>query len=398
MSDGRARGARPAGTEVGRALVATFVARTAANTALRLVYPFLPAIARGLQVSPGSLGIFVALRNLGGLATPAAARASERYGRRWMMLVAMLTVVAGSAFSALGTSLALVGVGIVAVGLAKPAFDISMQAWFGDRVPYRERGRIFGITELTWSVALLLIVPAGRLIELTSWRVPFAVISLLAALGAVAVARGLRSDVPMTRVAVGLELTPQRLRALAAVLLFSAAAENTFIVYGQWLEGSLGLSLTSIGAFTLVVVVAELLGEGIVTVFSDRWGLRRSVLGGLVTSAVAYLCFAVTGSSLLVAGIVVAVWIAAFEVTIVAAIPFVTGLTDRARDRLLSSLAVTIALGRAVGALSGQALYDLGGIGGAGAASAACVVVAAVLLSSVSEPEQRALSADPNLK
>ena len=314
------------------------------------------------------------------------------------MLVAMLTVVAGSAFSALGTSLALVGVGIVAVGLAKPAFDISMQAWFGDRVPYRERGRIFGITELTWSVALLLIVPAGRLIELTSWRVPFAVISLLAALGAVAVARGLRSDVPMTRVAVGLELTPQRLRALAAVLLFSAAAENTFIVYGQWLEGSLGLSLTSIGAFTLVVVVAELLGEGIVTVFSDRWGLRRSVLGGLVTSAVAYLCFAVTGSSLLVAGIVVAVWIAAFEVTIVAAIPFVTGLTDRARDRLLSSLAVTIALGRAVGALSGQALYDLGGIGGAGAASAACVVVAAVLLSSVSEPEQRALSADPNLK
>ena len=340
----------------------------------------------------------MALRNLGGLATPAAARASERYGRRWMMLAAMATVVAGSALSAVGTSLIVVGAGIVAVGLAKPAFDISMQSWFGDRVPYRERGRIFGITELTWSVALLLIVPAGVLIELTDWRAPFAIVSLLAAAGGVAILRGIGSDAPVARVAGSLDLTSQRARALTGVLLFSAAAENTFIVYGQWLEGSFGLSLTSIGAFTLVVVAAELLGEGFVTAFSDRWGLRRSVLGGLLTSAVAYVAFGITGPSLWAAAIVVAVWIAAFEVTIVAAIPFVTGLTDQAPDRLLSSLAITIALGRALGALSGQRLYDAGGIGVAGTASAVFVGVAALLLLSVREPDTPAVSAGPGLK
>ena len=381
-------------SQIRRALGVTFFARTAANAGLRLVYPFLPAIARGLGVSTGSLSAFVALRNLSGLATPIAARASERYGRRWMMVVAMILVALGAGLSALGGTLALVGFGIVVVGLAKPAFDISMQAWFGDRVPYRERGRVFGITELTWSVALLLVVPAGRLIELTDWRAPFVMVSLLAAVGAVGVARGIPSDRPMERVTHKLRFTSRRVSALAAVLLLSAAAENAFIVYGQWLEGSFGLSLTTIGAFTLVVVVAEVVGEGVVATFADRWGLRTTVLGGLFGSAAAYLAFSATGSSLLVAGLVVALWIASFEITIVAAIPMVSGLTEEARDRLLSFMAVTISLGRAVGALSGQALFSAGGITATGAVSALLVGVAALLLLQVDDPAGEAFASE----
>ena len=385
---------RADGSEIRGALTVTFVARTAANTALRLVYPFLPAISRGLGVTPNALSAFVALRNLGGLATPAAARASERYGRRLVMVAAMGMVAAGCTLTAVGSPLTIVGIGIVAVGIAKPAFDISMQAWFGDRVPYRERGRVFGITELTWSAALLLIVPAGYLIAVTDWRVPFAIVGVAAAAGAVAIGRGLSSDAPSTPSTGKLALTAPRLRALGAVLLFTAAAENTFIVYGQWLEGSFGLTVTSIGAFTLVLVVAEVVGEGLVTAFADRWGLRRCVLAGLVTSGVAYLALGATGSALLAAASVVAVWIAAFEVTIVAAIPLVTGLTEVARDRLLSLLAMTIALGRAVGAVTGQRLFDAGGIGAVGSASAAIVGLSAVLLFVLEEPDAPSMESD----
>ena len=218
---------RADGSEIRGALTVTFAARTAANTALRLVYPFLPAISRGLGVTPDALSAFVALRNLGGLATPAAARASERYGRRLVMVAAMGMVAAGCTLTAVGSPFTIVGIGIVAVGIAKPAFDISMQAWFGDRVPYRERGRVFGITELTWSAALLLIVPAGYLIAVTDWRVPFAIVGVAAAAGAVAIGRGLSSDAPSTPSTGKLALTAPRLRALGAVLLFTAAAENT---------------------------------------------------------------------------------------------------------------------------------------------------------------------------
>lgn len=375
-------------SDVRRALVAVFVARTAANAGLRIVYPFLPAIARGLAVSPVTLSTVIAVRNLGGLATPAAARASERFGRRWMMLGAISSVAVGCALTSASNLFVLAALGIVLVGLAKPAFDIPMQAWFGDRVPYGERGRVFGITELTWAVALLVTVPvSGLLIELTSWRAPFLLVSGCAVVGAVAVMRAIAADVPHEWRPRSLAFTAPRVRILTVALLFSIAAEIPFIVYGQWLEGTFGLSVSGIGAFTLVVVLAELVGEGLVVLIADRMGLRRMILGGLLVSATAYLGLSFAGT-LVVAGLVVVVWIAAFEVTIVAAIPFVSELAAEARDRLLSMLAVVIALGRAIGALTAQPLYGAGGIALAGIVSAACVGAAVLVLMAVEEPRE----------
>jgi predicted MFS family arabinose efflux permease len=372
--------------DVKRALIATFIARSAANAALRVVYPFLPAIARGLGVTPAAVSSLIALRHVGALATPVVARISERRGRRWMMLAAMVAVTACCVLTASTSVFAVAGAGIVLVGFAKAAFDIPMQAWFGDRVPYSERGRVFGITELTWSVSLLAVVPvSGFLIELTSWRAPFIIVSVLSAIGAVAIARGIDSDKPREHVVRKLELTAPRVRLLASVVLFSLAAESPFVVYGQWLEGSFGLSVAGIGIFTIVVVVAELAGEGLVTVYADRWGLRRTVLGGLAVSALAYLAFSVTGSALLLAAVVVIVWIASFEVTIVAAIPFASEMAVGARERLLSLFAVMIALGRAIGAVVAQPLFSTGGIGLVGVVSAGCVVAAIVLLLAVKE-------------
>lgn len=372
--------------DVRRALVATFIARTAANAALRVVYPFLPAIARGLDVTPATISTLIAARNLGGFATPVAARSTERHGRKLIMTVAIAAVLAGCVMTSLTSSIVVAGMGIVIVGFAKPSFDMSMQAWFGDRVPYVERGRIFGITELTWSVALLVAVPvSGFLIEATNWRAPFVLAGFMALAGLVAILRGIDSDRPHEHVRRRLELNAARVRVLAATLLFSVAAEIPFVVYGQWLEGTFGLSVAGIGTFTLVVVVAELAGEGLVAVFADRWGLRRMFLGGLAVSAVAYLGFSITGSSLVLATAVVIAWIAAFEVTIVAAIPFASELAVDARERLLSIFAVMVAGGRAIGALASQPLFSTGGIELVGVASAACVAVSGVLLVGVSE-------------
>ena len=372
--------------EIRRALVATFIARSAANGALRVVYPFLPVIARGLGVSPAALSSLIALRNLGGLATPVVARLAERRGRRWMMLVAMVAVTLGCTLTASSSVFILAGIGIVVVGFALPAFAIPMQAWFGDRVPYSERGRVFGITELTWSVGLLAVVPiSGFLIERTSWRAPFILVAVASAIGTVAVTQGIGSDRPQERIPRSLKLTPPRVRILATAMLVSIAAEIPFIVYGQWLEGSFGLSVAGIGTFTIAVVIAELLGEGLVTVYADRWGLRRMFLGGLLVSGLAYLALSLTGSALVLATIVVVVWIASFEVTIVAAIPFASEMATEARERLLSLFTVMIAMGRVVGALIAQPLFTTGGIGLVGVVSAVCVGVAALLLLGVEE-------------
>ncbi|HEU4487931.1 MAG TPA: MFS transporter [Actinomycetota bacterium] len=370
--------------EIRRALTAVFVARTAANSGLRVVYPFLPAIARGLSVSVPALAAVVALRNLGGLTTPLVARLAERTGRRRLMVAAMVAITLGSALSAATSVFALAAAGIVVVGIAKPGFDIPMQAWFGDRVPFSERGRVFGITELTWALSLAVIVPAsGFLIAATSWRAPFVLVSLFAAVGTFVVLRNIEPDVPHEREPRPLALSKPPALMLAATVLFSIASEVPFVVYGQWLEESFSLSVTGIGLFTLVLFAAELTGEGLVTVISDKLGLRRMVLIGLTVSAAAYASFSLTGDSLLRAIATVTVWIASFEVTIVATIPLVSELAAESRDRLLSLLAVAVALGRASGALVAPALFAAGGIGLAGAVSSALALAALLLVGGV---------------
>ncbi|HSJ27678.1 MAG TPA: hypothetical protein VLB67_05660, partial [Acidimicrobiia bacterium] len=42
------------------------------NTAVRLVYPFLPAIARGLGITVGQAGALVSVRWVAGFASPIA--------------------------------------------------------------------------------------------------------------------------------------------------------------------------------------------------------------------------------------------------------------------------------------------------------------------------------------
>jgi predicted MFS family arabinose efflux permease len=366
--------------EIRRALVATFVARTAASAGLRVVYPFLPALARGLGVTPGQLSAVIAIRNLGGFGTPVVARLAERHGRRSIMLVAIAAVTAGCLLVVTGW-FALAAAGIVVVGFAKYAFDISMQSWFGDRVPYTERGRVFGITELTWATSLVVAAPvSGFLIAATDWRAPFVLVALLSLAGLGAVARGVAPDRPAEHRPVRLEASGRLLRVVPIVVLFIASSEVVFVLYGQWLEGNFGLSVTGIGTFSLLRVVGELSGEGAVAAFSDRIGLKRMWLGGLLVTSVAYFSFGLVGSSLVMAMIVVVVWISAFEVTIVSAIPFIIELSP-ARERILSTMQVSISSGRVLGAIAAQPLFQSGGIELAAAVAGTSVLAAALLLA-----------------
>lgn len=377
----------PGRTEVRAALVGVLVARTALNSGLRVVYPFLPEIARGLGVSLAAVAGLVALRSLVGLGAPLAARAAETLGRRTLMLGALVVAVVGCVVTGSAPSLAVAGAGFLLVGAAKPAFDVPMQGWFGARVPFARRGRVLGATELSWALSLLVVVPvSGLLIAATSWRAPFFLVAAMTLVGAAVLWSLMAPDRPAMPQRRPLRLDARLVTMLAVVLLFSLAAELLFVVYGAWLEDDFGLSVAAIGIFTMVVAGAELAGEGSVSAFADRLGLRRSILAGLLGSAAAYACLGLVGSALGGAVIAVVAWFVAFEVTIVSTIPFVSELAAESRERLLSLMVAVIALGRAGGAVLAPAVYAVDGIRTSGFAAAACVLLAAALLLRVPSP------------
>ncbi|CAN5414497.1 MFS transporter [soil metagenome] len=370
-------------TEVRRTLIAVIIARLGINASQRVVFPFLPAIARGLDTSLSTVANLTALTSVVGLLAPLAAALGARFGRRAVMLGALAATLLGAVVLGTAGSVAIAAIGFALIGLGKPGFDVPMQAWFGDRVPYARRGRILGATELTWAGGLLVSVPiSGYLIARTSWRSQFAVVAILIVIGLVAVIALMPSDRPSQRGRVARPpLTRPQVAMLAVVLLFSFAAQGLFVVYGAWLEADLDLAVTAIGLFTLVVVASELAGEGSVTAFGDRVGLRRAVRGALLGSAVAYGMLGLVGGSLAGAIAVVVLWFVCYEITIVSSIPLVTELGGIGRDRLMGLMVVVVALARTAGAVIVPRVFEAGGIAAAGLLAAACVLVAALVLT-----------------
>lgn len=372
--------------EIAAALVAVLVARTAVNGGYRIVYPFLPEIARGLGVSLAVAGALLAVRSVAGLLAPLVPLLAERRGRRAVMLAGVGATLVGCVVVAGAPGVLAAGAGFVFLGMAKPLFDVPMQGWFGSRVPYERRGRVLGVSELAWAAALALALPSGFLIAAAGWQAPFALVAAVAVLGGAAVLGLMASDRPVERVRRPLPATRPVVTILAVILCFRVAAELLFIVYGPWLEDDFGLTVTAIGVFTLLVVASELLGEGAVAAFADRVGLKRSILVGLVGSGGVYASLGLVGDSL--AGAVAAVvgWFVLFEITIVATVPLVTELAGEARDRLLGLMAAVGVGSTGVAALLAPQLYAAGGIALCGLVAAGCVAAAAGLLTTVPAP------------
>jgi DHA1 family inner membrane transport protein len=359
------------------------------NTAFRFVYPFLPAIGRGLGVSLAQAGVLVSVRSAAGMATPLLVGTVGRGERRMRtMAVAVVLFATGTALTAATSVYAGAVAGFALLGLAKPLFDVSGHAFIADRVRYERRARFLGIFELTWAGALLIGAPAaGWLIDRYDWRAPF---WAFAAIGVLALA-ALRLCVEADRVEAAptagrLRLSRSAAALLAVAFLFSFSAEVTIVAFGAWLEDVFDLSLVALGGAAVVIGVAELAGEGTTLAFTDRIGPRRAVAGGLVVSIGAFALVGPLSGSLGPALAVLAVAFFGFELTIVSSLPLATEVIPGARARYLALVTVAFSLSRAVGAAVGPLLFDWGGFAANAAVSAATDGAAlGLLLAAVEE-------------
>ncbi len=353
------------------------------NTAFRFVYPFLPAIARGLGVPLEQAGYLVSARWAAGLATPAIQKVAGRgEARRRLLVTGMLLFIAGCLVTALtGVYLGAL-VGFVLIGLAKPIFDISSQAYIADRVPYERRARVLAIFELTWALALLVGAPiTGWLIARGDWASPFWLFAGLTAVALLLVARFIDPDHHHAAHVTARGRFEQAARAfLVVAALFTLAAEMVFVVFGAWLEDSFGLTLAALGGSAVIIGLAELAGEGAVVAFADRIGKRRSVLIGLAISVVGFLLLGLARDQLGIGLALLAVALFGFEFTIVSSIPLATELQPASRARFLSWMVVAMSIGRGIGAAVGPVVFAATGLPGPALIAVGADVAAAVVL------------------
>jgi predicted MFS family arabinose efflux permease len=351
------------------------------------VYPFLPAISRGLNISVDSAGLLVSARNLAGIATPAVVLVGRR--RRLLIGAAVALFGAGALITA---ATGLVGgaiAGFILMGLGKPAFDVGAQSYLADRTPYSQRARVISIIETTWAGGFLLGAPAaGWLIDRFGWEAPFWVIGLLAVGALTSIAIALEGgEVGDGGRANRLTLDASSAAFLAVFVLFTFAAELLFVVLGNWLETDYDLSILALGGVGAMVGLSELAGEGATFAFTDRLGKKAAVSLGMMVAIAGYGVITVSGSQVVaLVGTVVA--FLGFEYTIVSGLPFATEVRPLARARYLGLIQAAMALARAGAAAIGNPLFDAGGIWVNGLAAAGVNLVALGLLwRLVQEPD-----------
>ncbi|MCL4530221.1 MAG: MFS transporter [Chloroflexi bacterium] len=347
-------------------LVVITCLRIILNTMHRMVYPFLTIFARGLGVDVTAISFALAGRNVASIFSPVFAPVADQRGRKFGMLAGAVTFTAGVGLVAIHPSLITLTIALILAVTSKSLFDPAIQAYFGDRVAYEQRGTALAITEMSWSLAFIAGVPLmGFLIAHFGWSAPFPVLTALGISMFVVVWWMIPRNDPhhepnndtLKNVRIVLASIPA-LAGISIALWSSAANEMVNIVFGVWLSDSFGLQIAALAGASAVIGLAELSGEGLVALVTDRIGKPRAVMIGLSANILASVLLPFIGRTEIGALIGLFFFYISFEYMVVSQLPMMNEVVPHARATTMAFNLVGFGIGRSLGALLSTLVYQ----------------------------------------
>ena len=311
----------------------------------------------GLGISLVAITRMYAGQSLVGIISPFLASLADTRGRRTGMLSGLILFSLGTLLVSLfPTSLGFLLFLILSM-LGKAIFDPSMQAYFGDSIPYHRRGFVLGITETSWSLSFFLGMPlVGLLMERVGLLSPFIFLTILSVLSFVAILVLIPPDIETSNKTrsisenFGLVLRSRTaLAGLGVMLLICTANQLVNVVFGVWLNQSFGLQIAALGGASALIGIAELIGEGGVSAIADKIGTKKAVAYGLMASVLSSLLLPVVGGTTSGAFLGLFLFYLTFEFTIVSLIPLMTGVLPEARGTVMALNIASANLGRGLG-------------------------------------------------
>ncbi len=331
-----------------------------------MVYPFLTIFARGLGVDVTAVSFALAGRNIASIFSPVFAPVADQRGRKFGMLAGAVTFTVGVGLVAIYPSLITLTIALILAVTSKSLFDPAIQAYFGDRVAYEQRGTALAITEMSWSLAFIAGVPLmGFLIAHFGWSAPFPVLAALGIGMFVVVWWMIPRNDPHhesnndTRKNVGIVLASiPALAGISIALWSSAANEMVNLIFGVWLADSFGLQIAALAGASAVIGLAELSGEGLVALTTDRLGKPRAVMIGLFANIFASALLPFIGRTEIGALVGLFFFYISFEYMVVSQLPMMNEVVPRARATAMAFNLVGFGIGRSLGALLSTLIYQ----------------------------------------
>jgi len=265
--------------------------------ATNILLPSLPQMAASLNVTSAAvtsaITIFLAVFAVGQLAVGPI---SDRYGRRWPVLIGFAVFFAGSIWCALATDLTGLLIGRVVQAAGACATSVLSRAIARD---------MFSGAALARAMALIMIAMAaapgfspllgGALDHYFGWRSEFVLVAAFAALGALAYGTVLGETHHATRTPldplaiaknyVGLIVDRRFVVPAATVSLIMGGLFSIFSAAPRILIEAMHFTPIQLGLFFAGTVLIVFAAGMLATKLAPRYGLDRSIRGGLFAAA-----------------------------------------------------------------------------------------------------------------
>jgi predicted MFS family arabinose efflux permease len=136
------------------------------------------------------------------------------------------------------------------------------------------------------------------------------------------------------------------------------------VIHGVWLADSYALGARELGYVALLFGCFDLVGSVSVSLFTDRFGKRRSVILGVIGAMLGYLLIPVFNIAVLPAVLSAAVTRGFFEFAIVANLSLLSVQSPNQRGKVMTLSAALILGCSTIATFTAPALYPLIGITG----------------------------------
>jgi len=265
--------------------------------ATNILLPSLPQMAVSLKVSSAAvtsaITIFLAVFAVGQLVVGPI---SDRYGRRWPVLIGFAVFFAGSVWCGLATDLPSLLVGRVIQAAGACATSVLSRAIARD---------LFSGPALARAMALIMIAMAaapgfspllgGALDHYFGWRSEFALVAVFAGLGALAygtvfgethhATRTPLDPLAIARNYIGLIADRRFVVPAATVSLIMGGLFSVFSAAPRILIEAMHFTPIQLGLFFAGTVLIVFAAGMLATKLAPRYGLDRSIRGGLFAAA-----------------------------------------------------------------------------------------------------------------
>ena len=265
--------------------------------ATNILLPSLPQMAVSLKVSSAAvtsaITIFLAVFAVGQLAVGPI---SDRYGRRWPVLIGFAVFFAGSIWCGLATDLPSLLIGRVIQAAGACATSVLSRAIARD---------MFSGPALARAMALIMIAMAaapgfspllgGALDHYFGWRSEFALVAVFAGLGALAygtvfgethhATRTPLDPLAIARNYIGLIADRRFVVPAATVSLIMGGLFSVFSAAPRVLIEAMHFTPIQLGLFFAGTVLIVFAAGMLATKLAPRYGLDRSIRGGLFAAA-----------------------------------------------------------------------------------------------------------------